>query len=58
MAGKKQIKPTVVENSTEVFKNGYQSALHYVQNAVENAVGTTEDATQNLVNNVMKKGRK
>ena len=47
----------VVENKTKIFKNGYQSATNYVQNAIENVAETTQDGTQNLVNNVMKKRR-
>jgi hypothetical protein len=43
-----------VENKTKIFKNGVQSGTNYVQTAIENAVEPTRDATQNLVNNVMK----
>lgn len=43
------------ENKMQVFQNGYQSALNYVQQAIENGGKETQDATQNLVNNVLKK---
>ena len=42
-----------VENAANIPKKGLQSATNYVQNAVEHAAGTSQDATQNLVNNVM-----
>jgi len=40
-----------------MFNNGVQSATNYVQHAIENSAESTEDATQNLVNNVMKKNQ-
>ncbi len=45
----------VIEDKTKIFKNGAQSATNYVQNAIENVAVSTQDATQNLVNNIMKK---
>lgn len=48
----------VVENKMKIFKNMEQSALNYVQNAIENGKDSTPDATQELVNNVMNKENK
>ncbi|MBM7652851.1 hypothetical protein [Neobacillus cucumis] len=42
------------ENKMQTFKNMNQSALNYVQSAIENTAAETNDATQNLVNQVMK----
>jgi hypothetical protein len=44
----------VRENKSSLVKNGFQSALNYVQNAIERPAELTQDATQNLVNQVMK----
>jgi hypothetical protein len=41
------------ENKMKRFNNINQSALNYVQPAIENAVESSRDATQNLVNNTM-----
>jgi hypothetical protein len=41
------------ENKMKLFKNINQSALNYVQPAIENAVESSRDATQNLVNNTI-----
>lgn len=45
----------VVGNKTKIFKNLNQSATNYVQNAIENVTESPTDATQNLVNNDMRK---
>jgi flagellar motor switch protein FliG len=42
------------ENKMKTFKNINQSALNYVQSAIENTAAETDDATQNLVNQIMK----
>ncbi|WP_180960160.1 hypothetical protein [Neobacillus cucumis] len=42
------------ENKMKAFKNMNQSALNYVQSAIENPAESTDDATQNLVNQTMK----
>jgi hypothetical protein len=55
MTEKDQHPNNVVENKMEIFKNGEQSALNYVQTAIENGKKPTQDATQNLVNEVMDK---
>jgi hypothetical protein len=44
------------ENKMKRFKNINQSALNYVQPAIENAVESSRDATQNLVNNTINNG--
>lgn len=44
-------------NKMKIFKNINQSALNYVQPAIENVSESTRDATQNLVNNTMNKHR-
>jgi hypothetical protein len=44
-------------NKMKMFKNINQSALNYVQAAIENAAVSSNDATQNLVNNIMGKQR-
>lgn len=41
------------ENKMKRFKNINQSALNYVQPAIENVVESSRDATQNLVNNTI-----
>ncbi|NWQ43375.1 hypothetical protein MLOOGBEN_21995 [Bacillus sp. EB106-08-02-XG196] len=41
------------ENKMKIFKNINQSALNYVQPAIENAAESSRDATQNLVNNTI-----
>jgi hypothetical protein len=41
------------ENKMKKFKNINQSALNYVQPAIENAAESSRDATQNLVNNTI-----
>ncbi|MDQ1002113.1 hypothetical protein QFZ28_002513 [Neobacillus niacini] len=41
------------ENKMKRFKNINQSALNYVQPAIENAAESSRDATQNLVNNTI-----
>ncbi|MBT2738548.1 hypothetical protein [Bacillus sp. ISL-7] len=41
------------ENKMKKFKNINQSALNYVQPAIENATESSRDATQNLVNNTI-----
>ncbi|MEH7178318.1 hypothetical protein [Neobacillus vireti] len=41
------------ENKMKRFKNINQSALNYVQPAIENAAEPSRDATQNLVNNTI-----
>jgi D-alanyl-D-alanine carboxypeptidase len=46
------------ENKTKTFKNINQSATNYVQQAIENYTGSTQDATQNLVNDIMRKRKK
>ncbi|MEH7119492.1 hypothetical protein V7128_19055 [Neobacillus vireti] len=43
-----------LELKMKTFKNINQSALNYVQAAIENTSSYTQDATQNLVNQVMK----
>ena len=42
------------ENKMKTFKNINQSALNYVQPAIENTTASSQDATQNLVNQIMK----
>ena len=42
------------ENKMKRFKNIHQSALNYVQPAIENTAPSSQDATQNLVNQIMK----
>jgi len=42
------------ELKMKTFKNIHQSALNYVQAAIENTSSSTKDATQNLVNQVIK----
>lgn len=46
------------KDKAKVLKTFSQVATNYVQNAIENSSETTYDATQNLVNNIMKKRRK
>jgi hypothetical protein len=46
------------KDKAKVLKTFSQLATIYVQNAIENSTETTYDATQNLVNNIMKKRRK
>ncbi|WP_180247579.1 hypothetical protein [Bacillus sp. AFS031507] len=41
------------ENKMKKFYNINQSALNYVQPAIENAAVSSRDATQNLVNNII-----
>ena len=41
------------EHKMKIFKNINQSALNYVQPAIENAAESSRDATQNLVNNTI-----
>lgn len=41
------------ENKMKKFKNINQSALNYVQPAIENSAESSRDATQNLVNNTL-----
>lgn len=41
------------ENKMKRFKNINQSALNYVQPAIENAAESSRDATQNLINNTI-----
>lgn len=41
------------ENKMKIFKNINQSALNYVQQAIENPAVSSRDATQNLVNNTI-----
>ncbi|MDR6879898.1 hypothetical protein J2X61_001645 [Bacillus sp. 3255] len=55
MSAESNNKNNVVANKTSMFQNGVQSATNYVQNAIENVYQSTPDATQNLVNNVMKR---
>lgn len=43
------------ENKMHKFKNINQTALNYVQPAIENTAEFSRDATQNLVNNIMNK---
>jgi hypothetical protein len=50
MAENDQYPNNVVENKMQLFKNGEQSALNYVQTAIEKGHLSTQDATQNLVN--------
>ncbi|MCM3727019.1 hypothetical protein M3226_15140 [Neobacillus cucumis] len=45
------------EKNMKIFKNINQSALNYVQSAIENPEESTDDATQTLVNNTMNKKR-
>ncbi|WP_160718791.1 hypothetical protein [Bacillus sp. USDA818B3_A] len=45
------------ENKMKIFKNINQSALNYVQSAIENPTESTDDATQNLVNHTINKTR-
>lgn len=45
----------VSKKSDDLLKSNMHSATQYVQNAVEGAVRNNQDATQNLVNNVMNK---
>lgn len=42
------------ENKMKIFKNINQSALNYVQPAIENTAPLSQDATQNLVNQIIK----
>lgn len=45
-----------IENNTKIrIDKNLHGATRYVQNAVEGAVKTSHDATQNLVNTTMKK---
>jgi hypothetical protein len=41
------------ENKMKRFKNINQSALNFVQPAIENAAELSRDATQNLINNTI-----
>lgn len=43
------------ENKMYKFKNINQTALNYVQPAIENTAEFSRDATQNLINNIMNK---
>ncbi|MBW5447562.1 hypothetical protein GE107_16005 [Cohnella sp. CFH 77786] len=43
------------DNKTQMFKNINQSATQYAQKAIENVSESPMDATQNLVNQAMKK---
>ena len=58
MSDKMQTYNRPYEDKTKIFKNINQSATNYVQQAIENYTDSTQDATQNLVNNIMKKRRK
>jgi len=46
-----------IKDVSKNFPNDGLSPLQYVQNAVENVAQSTNDATQELVNNIMKKRR-
>jgi hypothetical protein len=46
------------ENVTKGYSNINHSALNYVQPAIENSAGSSHDATQNLINNIIKKQKK
>lgn len=58
MTEKDQHPDNVVKNKMEKFNNLEQSALNYVQTAIESREDSSQDATQNLVNEVMNKARK
>lgn len=58
MSDKMQTYNGSYEDKTKIFKNINQSATNYVQKAIEFTAESTQDATQNLVNNIMKKRRK
>jgi adenylate kinase family enzyme len=47
-----------VKDTTDMLRKGMQGATHYAQNAIEDAVKSGQDATQNLVNNVIKRTNK
>jgi len=53
----KQNQNNSIPDASKNFKNDGLSPLQYVQNAVENVTESTDDATQELVNNVMKRRR-
>lgn len=54
MTEKDQYPNNVVENKMKIFNNVEQSAVSYVQEAIENSDHSTPDATQKLVNEDMK----
>jgi hypothetical protein len=56
MAGYAEGKNVVADtaSNTTATDKSLHSATRYVQNAVEGAVKTSQDATQNLVNKTMK----
>nr|WP_263326391.1 hypothetical protein [Neobacillus sp. Marseille-Q6967] len=53
MTEKDQHPNNIVENKMGKFNNLEQSAINYVQTAIENREKSSQDATQNLVNEVM-----
>jgi hypothetical protein len=55
MADYNQHPNNIVNDKTKIFKNLTQSGTNYVQNAIENVPVSSQDATQNLVNNVIKR---
>lgn len=56
MAGYSQKNNNIGRSTTKLrVDKSLHGATRYVQNAVEGAVKTSHDATQNLVNNTMKK---
>jgi hypothetical protein len=55
MAKHDQHPDNVVKNKMQVFNNLNQSATRYVQTAIENASETGQDATQNLVNSIIRR---
>lgn len=58
MVENNQYPDNIVKDKTKIFKNGTQSALNYVQTAIENSERHTQDATQNLVNDTMRNHKK
>jgi hypothetical protein len=47
-----------MENVSGRYRNIHHTALNYVQSAIENTAGSSHDATQNLINNIMNKQKK
>ncbi|WP_186328668.1 hypothetical protein [Bacillus sp. X1(2014)] len=55
MAKHDQHPDNVFENKMQVFNNLNHAATRYVQTAIENASETGQDATQNLVNSIIRR---
>lgn len=53
MTDNNQYPKNIVENNMQLFNNAEQSALNYVQKAIENGQQSPQDATQNLINEVL-----